>query len=1246
MAAENHGQNATVWELSKENVKPVKSGRSVSCIQAVLQPSEEDAERLMKEKQRFEEDIIAGELSEDPIAPWHRYLEWTIQNFPTRSNTKIITDLLSKFIGKFKGGQYNDDPRYVNAWLKLAEIMNDPLEIYSFMNTDGIGQYQAEYYIAWADEYEKYGDEKKANRIYSDGLTKCAVPVDLLEKRYVEFQLRLAKGSGSIECDSQEPEEADRNERVPFNQLETRERHGAVGSIRVGTAFKPLGNRQQTTKSKLPSQSGSWEIYEDKSDAVSVMGERGKWASIPSKSVSNENAIGPSKWNECVEHKRKVRQSHITPHYSEENFEIYEEENENVPAVRHRTVANVLTEKKDVLSDFSQIESVLHEKPVHDKKSKSYYDVDKVYTVMGEMQFEEVRAAIFRKKQRILAEQKHNLEQQRLEEEKALLRDMEQEQIEEERRLVKKKMELIEMEKRVMETQRLKMKQHKLDLENRLKEIKALEKTAITRQEAGDLHKEEEDITVQLGAVERKLRSAKLEQVKYGTLQCSNNLSQCVEEKMRSAGNYRQISNFDRDPNNIDNGEVQTITTGIQKELATGNNSLNHSRPSPTVNTKEAMNHISAWFQKSLEDDEFVDNSVCPNERRESIKPEPEPDKKRNAVDENADPFEIFVENSNDVPALTRSVKPKTGLSSRSFPSHSENEVMSSAESKDFTSHVEDKTNSVFDDVTVAGSHFAAQARMASTPAVSKKNALQYTQHIGNLSCIPSYQGMENFTPIAELHEKKQQSRFEYENVPHTDNPSIDEIKQLTPIMEDSKESERSTLKSAFSQSSHSVPTKQTSNSLSTSQIKSEALSAPLKTTSEGQQPKADESSDSLDDFSFWGVKCADTSNGEREPSIDRKTDDAASQQDGFVEAFQRGECTERCTEDSTPIVNTPSSSNIIHDPWDDNVLSGILQRMNPTIAQSDVSIVRKEQALPVTLKPGTCVELREKFKIGKVIGEGAFAKVYEVCHKELVMKAQSPPCPWEVYATTTVRRRLLNQGMYNAADAIINIDSAFFYDDCSLLLLPRFRKGTLLDAINTKSKTMVLKDTVAMWIAREVMSMVHALHTVGFIHGDIKPDNFMIVPNTDGEYKVGIKLIDFGRAIDMTQLPKCAMFTKDCGTSGFRCIQMKNGQPWNYHIDYYGIAGTLYVVLFGAYMNVKQSEDGLWRITRKLRRWNDATLWGEFFQDLINHPTPSEERMIGIGDSPLPKLLEKFEEKMHGSANVYSAVDAYFKGL
>ena len=95
---------------------------------------------------------------------------------------------------------------------------------------------------------------------------------------------------------------------------------------------------------------------------------------------------------------------------------------------------------------------------------------------------------------------------------------------------------------------------------------------------------------------------------------------------------------------------------------------------------------------------------------------------------------------------------------------------------------------------------------------------------------------------------------------------------------------------------------------------------------------------------------------------------------------------------------------------------------------------------------------------------------------------------------------------------------------------------------------------------------------------------NFIIRKNS----RCAIKLIDFGRSIDMRSFDSSTQFTGSCNTSGFVCTEMKTGRPWswqvgydgvaNYHmvlmviptqVDYYALAATMYCLMHGNYMEV-----------------------------------------------------------------------------
>jgi checkpoint serine/threonine-protein kinase len=126
-------------------------------------------------------------------------------------------------------------------------------------------------------------------------------------------------------------------------------------------------------------------------------------------------------------------------------------------------------------------------------------------------------------------------------------------------------------------------------------------------------------------------------------------------------------------------------------------------------------------------------------------------------------------------------------------------------------------------------------------------------------------------------------------------------------------------------------------------------------------------------------------------------------------------------------------------------------------------------------------------------------------------------------------------------------------------------------------------------------------------VHADIKPDNFLVVnrhSSIDSEWELwradgtargwdsrGLKLIDFGRAIDLTLYPQGTRFVSDNHADEWQCIEMRNGQPWTYQLDLYGICGILHCLLHKQYMKVTQqtcrvTDRVLWRPVLKTRRY------------------------------------------------------------
>jgi checkpoint serine/threonine-protein kinase len=163
------------------------------------------------------------------------------------------------------------------------------------------------------------------------------------------------------------------------------------------------------------------------------------------------------------------------------------------------------------------------------------------------------------------------------------------------------------------------------------------------------------------------------------------------------------------------------------------------------------------------------------------------------------------------------------------------------------------------------------------------------------------------------------------------------------------------------------------------------------------------------------------------------------------------------------------------------------------------------------------------------------------------------------------------------------------------------------------------LEELLAMFFMIELLRVVEALHSVGIIHGDLKPDNCLVrlgdVPggnkawsaayNRDGSggwSHKGVKLIDFGRSVDTSAFAAGQEFAGDWPTDVHDCIQMREGRPWSYQSDYFGLAAVAHVLLFGKFIEVSGSGDPKkYTINQPFKRYHQAELWGRLFDALLN---------------------------------------------
>lgn len=109
------------WELSKENVQPLRHGRIMATLQGALAQQESACSTTLQQQKWAFESEIRFYSGNDPLDVWDRYINWTEQNYPQGGKESNMSTLLERAIEALQGEKrYYSDPRFLNLWIKLT----------------------------------------------------------------------------------------------------------------------------------------------------------------------------------------------------------------------------------------------------------------------------------------------------------------------------------------------------------------------------------------------------------------------------------------------------------------------------------------------------------------------------------------------------------------------------------------------------------------------------------------------------------------------------------------------------------------------------------------------------------------------------------------------------------------------------------------------------------------------------------------------------------------------------------------------------------------------------------------------------------------------------------------------------------------------------------------------------------------------------------------------------------------------
>jgi checkpoint serine/threonine-protein kinase len=397
----------------------------------------------------------------------------------------------------------------------------------------------------------------------------------------------------------------------------------------------------------------------------------------------------------------------------------------------------------------------------------------------------------------------------------------------------------------------------------------------------------------------------------------------------------------------------------------------------------------------------------------------------------------------------------------------------------------------------------------------------------------------------------------------------------------------------------------------------------------------------------------------------------------------------------STLLSLLPTDTECHHAPQESQLLDDLQKFARKQMRTSGASSRSSTQGQTFTL------QLRDAhFEVYEKLGEGGFgavfaAKVVEAKAKgddddedddedededeeshRVAIKVVKPSNIWEFRMLRKVHTDLPTR----LRSSVILPQALYAFSDESYLVLDLCTQGSLLDIINCASSAGVsqqgacLDELLVVFFTIELLRLLEGLHDAGIIHGDLKIDNCLIrledpVPSgvssssaswatqydptgADGWYSKGIKLIDFGRAIDTRMFPHDQTFVADWATDARDCVEMREGRPWTHQADYFGLAGIVYCMLYGKYIEPssivhvtpqhkgteqhqqqQRSSGPRYKLATAFKRYWQADLWTRLFDVLLNPCLVRPDGALPVTDT-LASLRAEMETWLQANCN------------
>ncbi|KAK7125646.1 hypothetical protein R3I93_021121 [Phoxinus phoxinus] len=198
-------------------------------------------------------------------------------------------------------------------------------------------------------------------------------------------------------------------------------------------------------------------------------------------------------------------------------------------------------------------------------------------------------------------------------------------------------------------------------------------------------------------------------------------------------------------------------------------------------------------------------------------------------------------------------------------------------------------------------------------------------------------------------------------------------------------------------------------------------------------------------------------------------------------------------------------------------------------------------------------------YLIGRKLGEGSFAKVWEGLHtttgeKVAVKVIDKRKIRKDSYVSKNMRRegqiqQMIRHPYITQLLDILETENSYY------LVMELCPGGNLMNQINAKKR---LDEREAQKYVRQLVMAVEQLHKKGVVHRDLKIENLLL------DEQDNIKLIDFGLCNCAGILGYSDPFSTQCGSPGYAAPELISRKKYGLKVDVWSIGVTMYIMLTG----------------------------------------------------------------------------------